>query len=132
MRNNKITTMPLFPSKLCTNTHYNNGHFCTIIWYNKSLSQIRLIPIAYSDICTIITRIASRFIFLASVYVPCSSGALEKDNQHLESRVYRIRTAYQQEKDQCPELELILTGDFNRWDTLWGGSITLGKARLFF
>lgn len=93
-----------------------------MIWYNKSLSHIRQISIAHSDICAVITRIASRTIFLASVYVPCSSGTLEKDNRRLESRLHWIRTAYRQEKDQCPELELILTGDFNRWNTLWGGS----------
>lgn len=112
MRNNEITTVPLFhsvwtpifPSKLRTNTHYNNGHFRAMIWYNKSLSHIRQIPIAHSDICAVITRIASRTIFLASVYVPCSSGALEKDNRRLESKFHWIRTAYRQEKDQCPEL----------------------------
>lgn len=44
-------------------------------------------------------------------------------------RLHLIRSAFIEEKRQIPELELILTGDFNRWDSLWGGNQIINHPR---
>ena len=44
------------------------------------------------------------------------------DPEALNSAVKTISQAVAREKNRCCGLEIIITGDFNRHDVLWGGS----------
>lgn len=57
---------------------------------------------------------------LVSVYVPRIRNQREKDLQQLITRLSLIKQAYAIEKSVDGDLELVLTGNFNRWDSLWG------------
>ena len=59
---------------------------------------------------------------MASVYVPCSTNNRLADDTQLEERINLLHNAFLHEQLTKPHLELILTGDFNRWYTLWGGN----------
>ncbi len=51
------------------------------------------------------------------MYLPFSSGQTEIDQQNLVTRLHYIHQAFEMEKSQNPETALILTGDFNRWNS---------------
>lgn len=92
-----------------------------MIWVNKS-QKARQVPLHHSDITAVVAYIGCRYLFIALVYIPCHLGRRDKDEENLQSRLDIIKTAYKYEKAQCAELEMILSGDFNRWDTLSGAS----------
>ena len=75
-------------------------------------------------------RVAVKWSILAfSIYISCSTRSRDLDNRRLLTRLKLVREAYRTERSQNPELEVILTGDFNRWDSLWGGRERWGDTR---
>lgn len=61
-------------------------------------------------------------LLVVSAYIPCNSGNREIDQRNLQDRLNLIHNIYLAEKTRYSDLELMLTSDFNRWDTLWGGN----------
>lgn len=55
------------------------------------------------------------------VYIPYSTGSTE-DKPQLLLRLDHIRKLYREMKIITLELELVVSSDFNHWDTLWGGN----------
>lgn len=87
-----------------------------MIWGHKNY-PCRQIPIDHWDITAVITELlpAKRKIFLASVYIPCSQKRTrDQANQQSQRRLNLLSTAFLAEKNQFPNLELIVTGDINR------------------
>ena len=88
--------------------------------------------IEHWDIVAVITDLlpVERKIFLVSVYIPCSQkNTRDRATQQLLRRLNLIWAAFLEEKSNIPELELIITGDFNRWDSLWGGNQVINHLR---
>ena len=56
---------------------------------------------------------------MVSVYIPYSTSTSD-DEPRLTSRFNLIQETYIKIKESTPNLELVVSGDFNRWDTLWG------------
>lgn len=94
-----------------------------MIWERKDL-KCHQFSIKHSDITAVIYDLEgkNRKIMLVSVYIPCIRNQRERDRKQLITRLSLIKQAYAIEKSVDVELELILTGDFNRWDSLWGGN----------
>lgn len=84
-----------------------------MIWVNKAqkLGQVR---INHSDITAVISQVQERILFVVSAYIPCSSGNRETDQKNLQNRLNLIHGIYRAEKRQYSDLEIILTGDFNK------------------
>ena len=104
-----------FPSVLNLKNICNTTAFRAMIWASKDL-HCKQIAILHPDITGLTSQICNRFFLIISMYVPCSSGRTEIDQQNLVTRLHHIYQAFETEKSQNPETELILTGDFNRWD----------------
>ena len=66
---------------------------------------------------------------MVSVYVPCSTGNRMVDNAQLEERINLLYNVFCHERLAKPHLELILTGNFNRWNALWGGDNIASHSR---
>lgn len=83
----------------------------------------------HKDICAVILTLNDRKVFLASVYIPCSQSSRAKDDSRLKKRLDLLQHAFLFQKQQVSELELVITGDFNRWDSLWGGNSLASHPR---
>ena len=90
------------------------------IWANKNSEYVQ-IPTDSNDIVIIILQWADRNILVASVYVPCRTLDREGDEQQLLRYTQEIQGAIEREKTRNPNLEILVAGDFNRHDSLWGG-----------
>lgn len=102
-----------------------------MIWAQKDI-YCRQVPINHWDITAVITELvpSQRKILIVSVYIPCSQNSnKDRTSRQLLRRLDLIRSAFSEEKSRIPELELIITGDFNRWDSLWDGNQIIDCAR---
>lgn len=88
-----------------------------MIWVNKA-QKSRQVPVNHPDITAVISEVQDRLLLVIAVYIPCSSGNKDKNEENLKHWLNLIYEMYQKEKAQCLYLEMILTGDFNRWDIL--------------
>lgn len=88
-----------------------------MIWVNKA-QKSKQVPINHSDITAVVSQVQERMLLVVSVYIPCSSGNKDEDQENLQYRLNLNYNMYQREKSQYFDLEIILTGDINRWDTL--------------
>ena len=68
------------------------------------------------DITAVIIRLPRRQILLLSVYVQGS------DTEALGLAINKINRVISSEKTRCSVLDVIVAGDFNRHDILWGGT----------
>lgn len=98
-----------------------------MIWAGKGL-KIHQVPIPHSDITAILYFLPKRTIFVVSVYIPHSTNSSE-DEPKLLARLDLIKKTFLDKKESIPNLELIVCGDFNRWDTLWGGDHLASHSR---
>ncbi len=110
---------PFFPTKQAISLERQSlSPFRAMIWTNKKFANIQQIAILHSDICAVILQTDDQDLFLVSVYVPCSTNNRLADDIQLEERINLLHNAFLHEQFAKLHLELILTGDFNRWDTL--------------
>ncbi len=122
---------PFFPSQIKRNLGQNKGCFRAMIWAQKDI-YCRQVPINYWDITAVITELApsQRKIFIVLVYIPCSQTSnKDRASRQLFRHLDLIRSALNEEKSRIPDVELIVTGDFNRWDSLWGGNQIINHPR---
>lgn len=73
------------------------------------------VPINSSDVTAACLSLPEGKIFVASVYVPCV------DQAALKSILQLIKRAVESLQARHETMEIILAGDFNRHDALWGG-----------
>ena len=100
-----------------------------MIWINKVHTNVHRIEVTHRDICAVVLTLGDRKVFFASVYVPCSWGSRTKDDIRLKKRLDLVEQAFLIQKKQGSNLELVITGDFNRWDLLWGGNSLASHTR---
>lgn len=90
-----------------------------MIWAAKR-QKVHQVPIHHSDLTAVLLLLSDRAILLISVYIPCSTST-SKDEPRLMSCLNLINETYLKVRENTPNLELIVGGDFNWWGTLWGG-----------
>jgi endonuclease/exonuclease/phosphatase family metal-dependent hydrolase len=86
----------------------------SMLWIRKDITAEQ-VPVDSSDITAALLSLPGREILLLSVYIPC------QDTDALEEAANHIRQATQSVQQRRGPVEVILAGDFNRHDTLWGG-----------
>jgi exonuclease III len=90
-----------------------------MIWVNKTTFPHRQIDIPSPDIAAVLIFSPSPTL-IVSVYVPPEGGpnGVRSLTQVLEA----IHHAYQRvRRDQTEDVNILIAGDFNRHDQLWGG-----------
>lgn len=88
----------------------------TLIYANQ-WTNARQIPIASPDITAVEMTAGDRRIMAVSIYVPCMANGVAEAGQTIQHMLGLIAEA----KRDRPTHELIVAGDFNRHDPLWGG-----------
>lgn len=80
---------PFFSSIFNLKNTRNTTAFRLMIWASKVL-RCKQIAIPLSDITGLTVHLGNRFFLIISVYVPCSSGRIETDQQNLAIRLHYI------------------------------------------
>ena len=98
----------------------------SMLWVKKEV-EAEQVQIESPDLTAAVMRLPERQIFIASVYVE-GGDASELDNacEHLRTAINKVR------RDSGTVVEIVVMGDFNRHDQLWGGdevsSVRQGEA----
>ena len=102
-------------------THNLAGYwpFRSMIWAHRGLT-VKQVPIPTPDITALLIKTGDRRILVCSIYVATAHDAI---NDPLPQLLFAIREALRQvEQVESPHpVEIIVAGDFNRHDQLWGG-----------
>ena len=89
--------------------------FRSMMWLRSDLESEQ-VPIASSDLTAAFIWLSSQVVLIFSIYIQyADQGALRSAIQHISEAVVLAKVRF-------PQLELIIAGDFNRHDTLWGGT----------
>jgi hypothetical protein len=91
------------------------------MWINSKTEYTQL-TINSNDITAVTLKQGNRSILVVSVYIPSIGNDHESDEQELQSRLQKVQEAITGERNNNPELEVFIAGDFNRHDTIWGGN----------
>jgi ribonuclease HI len=86
-----------------------------MLWINKEV-EAEQVPIESPDLTAVVIRFPERLIFMASVYVEGGdASALDDACDHLRKAITEVQ------RDSGTVVEVMVVGDFNRHDQLWGG-----------
>ncbi|KAJ5117317.1 hypothetical protein N7448_010949 [Penicillium atrosanguineum] len=87
----------------------------SMLWINRDV-EAEQVPIESPDLTAAVVRLPERLIFMASVYVEGrDTAALDDACDHLRKAISKVR------QDEGTVVEIMIVGDFNRHDQLWGG-----------
>lgn len=87
----------------------------SMLWVNRDV-EAEQVPIGSPDLTAAVIRLPERLIFIASVYVEGGdAAALDDACGHLRKAISKVR------QDEGTVVEIMIVGDFNRHDQLWGG-----------
>ncbi|KAL2024729.1 hypothetical protein VTK56DRAFT_6930 [Thermocarpiscus australiensis] len=87
----------------------------SMLWVNKDV-EAEQIPIQSPDMTAAILRLPDRRVLVVSVYVPREDDeALRDACDNLRKIITEVR------RDAGTEVDVVIAGDFNRHDQLWGG-----------
>ncbi len=87
----------------------------SMLWVDKE-TEAEQIQVDSSDITAAIIRLPGKMVLVISAYVPCIDvTALEESCENIRKTVAKAR-----QKMGVP-VEVVVVGDFNRHDPLWGG-----------
>ena len=100
----------------------------SMLWVNKDV-EAEQVRIESPDMTAAVIRLPGRWVLVASVYVPgADSQALRDTSDLLRKAIANARQA------AGTVVEVVIAGDFNRHDQLWGGDdvslVRQGKADL--
>ncbi|KAK7178484.1 zinc knuckle, partial [Paraphaeosphaeria sporulosa] len=99
-------------------TNRGNNRPRAMIWTNKDLTT-RPINTRSPDLAAALVEIGDRQALVISVYIPIKTS---RTNPELPESLRRMeRIINETRRSQRNRVELILAGDFNRHDQLWGG-----------
>jgi hypothetical protein len=89
-----------------------------MIWTHKDI-KIKPVKSTSSDLTAVLIEMNDRKILVIVVYVPAKSSS---EDEELHSRLDYIRSVVSETRQNHSEpVELVIGGDFNRHDQLWGG-----------
>ena len=87
----------------------------SMLWINRDV-EAEQVPIESPDLTAAVIRLPERLIFMASVYVEGGdAAALDDACDRLRKAISKVR------QDAGTVVEIMIVGDFNRHDQLWGG-----------
>lgn len=87
----------------------------SMLWINKEV-EAEQVPIESPDLTAAVIRLPERLIFMASVYVEGGdAAALDDACDRLRAAIAKVR------RNAGKAVEVMIVGDFNRHDQLWGG-----------
>ncbi|KAJ5766661.1 uncharacterized protein N7511_004277 [Penicillium nucicola] len=94
----------------------------SMLWVNKEV-EAEQVPVESPDLTAALIRLPERLIFMASVYVEGGNvSALEDACNRLRDAITKVR------REAGAVAEVLIVGDFNRHDQLWGGDeVSLGR-----
>ncbi|KAJ5494161.1 hypothetical protein N7463_010248 [Penicillium fimorum] len=94
----------------------------SMLWVNKDV-EAEQVAIESPDLTAAVIRLPERLIFIASVYVEGGDSlALDDACGHLRRAIAIVR------RDTGAVVNIMIMGDFNRHDQLWGGDeVSLGR-----
>ena len=94
----------------------------SMLWVNKDI-EAEQVAIESPDLTAAVIRLPGRLIFMASVYVEGGKpSALDDACDRLRKAITEVR------RDTGTVVEIMIVGDFNRHDQLWGGDdVSLGR-----
>jgi hypothetical protein len=87
----------------------------SMLWINKD-AEAEQVTIESPDVTAAVIRFPGRMVLVASVYVPGGNSQALAHMCNILSKA--IRDA---RRDAGTAMELVIAGDFNRHDQLWGG-----------
>ncbi|EAQ88752.1 hypothetical protein CHGG_05371 [Chaetomium globosum CBS 148.51] len=98
----------------------------SMLWVNKTV-EAEQVAVDSPDITAAVIRLPERVVLVASVYVPCGDGEALKDTcENLR------RTVAKAKRGVGTTVDIVVAGDFNCHDQLWGGddisSVRQGEA----
>ena len=101
-----------------------------MIWSHRDL-KAQAIDTKSADIAAVLIAIETRLILVLSVYVPQKTSAADSELQRSIRDIFDTVRATRRARSR--RVEIVITGDFNRHDQLWGGpevglSIRQGEA----
>jgi len=82
------------------------------------------LPVSFADITAFMLTFGKRRVLAVSVYVPSNYPAGTtpiKGWGELCARLRLINELIERTKNKWPDMEVVVAGDFNRHDILWGG-----------
>jgi hypothetical protein len=98
-----------------------------MIYTNKQL-KYRQIPIPSSDLTAIIALQGQEILLIISAYIEYQANT--RQNRYiLEQSLQYIQATLQKVQETKPNTKLILAGNFNRHDILWGGQRAFGDRQ---
>lgn len=94
----------------------------SMLWINRDV-EAEQVRIESPDLTAAVIRLPERLVFIASVYVEGGvASALSDACDHLRKAIAKVR------RDTGAVVEVMIVGDFNRHDQLWGGDeVSLGR-----
>jgi hypothetical protein len=94
----------------------------SMLWINKDI-EAEQVAIESPDLTAAVIRLPERLIFMVSGYVEGGdASALDDAYDRLRKAITKIR------RDAGTVVEIMIVGDFNRHDQLWGGDdVSLGR-----
>ncbi|GIZ38771.1 hypothetical protein CKM354_000217300 [Cercospora kikuchii] len=120
VREGKVLTAPLghphWTKMIPTETREGRRVIGSMLWIRKGIES-EPVPVPSPDITAALLHLPDRSVFIASVYVvPANPQALAETIQLLRQSVDTARRRVTRER-----MDILLTGDFNQHDQLWGG-----------
>ncbi|KAJ5876413.1 uncharacterized protein N7529_001997 [Penicillium soppii] len=94
----------------------------SMLWVNKDV-EAEQVAIESPDLTAAVIRLPERLIFIASVYVEGGDATVLDDAcDHVRKAISKVR------RDTGAVVDIMIMGDFNRHDQLWGGDeVSLGR-----
>ena len=101
-------------------TVYGKNNFRSMIYINKRLS-FRQIPVESADLTAVTIRRGQTTVLVVSVYAAYHRMKAQRKRE-LQHQLQAITAIWQQLQQKTANPQLLVSGDFNRHDMLWGGA----------
>lgn len=115
----KVRTSPMghqgWTAILPSHRHDGRRAVRSMLWVRKDI-ECEQVNVPSADLTVVLLRLPDRLVLLASVYVEGSNTAALSETMRLLDDV--ISTV---QRRSGPRLDVVVAGDFNRHDQLWGG-----------
>jgi len=100
------------------------------MWVSRDVAATQ-VHVDSADITAVVAHVGGKKLVVVSVYIPDLKSMRTKDEswEALTSRLDMIKEIVQEEQLRDPYTEVVVAGDFNRHNPLWGGSSVGNEPR---